>query len=85
VVYIKVAFEKVGTCYQEVDNGHVVRYVDENGVELFVQPPIGESSSVSDAKATPTPAMISASAARAALAWDGKTERRLSRRRLIDA
>lgn len=35
--------------YQEIQNGNVIRYVDLQGSELFVLPPVGNGGSVIDA------------------------------------
>ena len=35
--------------YQEANDGLVTRYVDANGIELFITPPIGNGGSVIDA------------------------------------
>jgi hypothetical protein len=38
--------------YQEIQNGNVARYVDLDGVELFIQPPVGNGGVVIDANPT---------------------------------
>lgn len=48
--YIKVAFDTLGEAYQEVEAGEVLRYLDGDGVEMFITPPAGEGSRVIDAR-----------------------------------
>lgn len=38
------------TGYQESENGQVTRYVDESGIELFVNPPEGLGSTLLNAE-----------------------------------
>lgn len=91
--YNKVEFSKTGVAYQEIDQGKVVRYVDESGSELFVSPPEGEGCKVVEAGATPTIEMSVATADRIATKeaevydWTRQGDRRngMPGRRLFDA
>lgn len=62
--YIKVEFTKAGSCYQEVDRGYTLRYVDDQGNELFEQPPVNDDCRVTVAEPVPTDAMLVAGLAR---------------------
>lgn len=64
----RVAFDLVGPAYQEIDHGRVERYVDASGVEMFVEPPVGDSCRVVTTEAAPSAGMMAASAVRVAAA-----------------